>query len=781
MQWPSQRRPRRSEWTRAGIVCPLVCCFLASGGCREDPSRRCARLFGSESYEAAAVECELLFEQTRDPRAGAMAARALRFLGRDDETLEWVARLEGSDQEATAWGLAADVHRRRGETELARRAYQQILVLDRLTGDHARLARAHYGLYYLAWQASDFRQALDHLHRASEEAARARDRALEATTFEGLFSLLLEIGDLGSAEHALQRAHELSDPEDPDRRKRLLFNEGLIRLRQGRMALARRAFLGVLETAEADEERGFLRSTHLNLVESYLSRGELDEAEHHLTQAWTHAEPDGSKRTGLLFYQAWSDHARGRYAQAADAVRLALSEHPVRDWEWELEHRAGLIAEAVGDLGAAEAAYRRAIEIVETMRGSLESDEYKAWLLDKKRGPYEALFRQQARRGDAEAALETAERAKARAFLDAFVRATALAEISSDRTWPTAAADRLETLQKSLPLVSHSAIVELRPVDRLLAVVGSRHLLLYFEAGHEFWLITVAGDRILTRLLPGTVSEVRGLVNRFIAAPGDAGLSAELGRILLPPETLPLPGSRISIVPDGALGRLPFSALRVGERYLVEDHEIDYVPSLNALAAITGRPRDELSEAVVLGDPLGDLPAAALEAREVAGLLGVPARTGEDATIERLRQASGAGLLHLATHTGLGPRGPWLALADGEVTASWVVEARLRPRLAVIATCASAARRGRGMWGSLGAAFLAAGSEAVLSSLWSVEDQTARSFVERFYREGGTTDAARALARTQRALIADGAPPSRWAPFVLFGPGAPLLGMDQPH
>lgn len=726
------------------------------------------------------MECERLFEESRDPRAGAMAARALLFLGRDDETLAWVARLEGSNEEATAWDLAADVHRRRGETELAKRAYHRILVLDRLTGDHARLARAHYGLYYLAWQASDFRQAFDHLHRASEAAARARDRALEATAFEGLFGLLLEIGDLDSAEHALRRAHELSNPEDSDRRKRLLFNEGLIRLRQGRMALARRAFLGVLETAEADEQRGFLRATHLNLVESHLSRDELDEAEHHLTRAWTHAEPDGSKRTGLLFYQAWADHARGRNAQAADAVRLALSEHPVRDWEWELEHRAGMIAETVGDLDAAEAAYRRAIEIVDAMRGSLESDEYKAWLLDKKRGPYEALFRLQARRGHAEAALETAERAKARAFLDSFVRATAQAEIGSDRTWPTAAADRLETLQKSLPLVSRSAVVELRPVDRVLAAVGSRHVLLYFEAGREVWSITVAGDRILTQLLPGTATEVRVLVNRFVAAPDDAGLSAELGRILLPPEALPPPGSRISVVPDGALGRLPFSALRVGERYLVEDHEIDYVPSLNALAAILGRPRDDFSGAVVLGDPLGDLPGAELEAREVAELLGVAAHTAEDATIERLQQASGAGLLHLATHTGLGPRGPWLALADGEVTASWVVEARLRPRLAVIATCASAARRGRGMWGSLGAAFLVAGSEAVLSSLWSVEDQTARSFVERFYREGGATDAARALARTQRALIAGGAPPSRWAPFVVFGPGAPL-GVDQPH
>lgn len=78
------------------------------------------------------------------------------------------------------------------------------------------------------------------------------------------------------------------------------------------------------------------------------------------------------------------------------------------------------------------------------------------------------------------------------------------------------------------------------------------------------------------------------------------------------------------------------------------------------------------------------------------------------------------------------------------------------------------------MWGSLGAAFLAAGSEAVLASLWSVEDELARAFVSRFYSEGGATNSAAALARTQRAFIAAGSPPSSWGPFVHFGSDQPL-------
>jgi CHAT domain-containing protein len=73
------------------------------------------------------------------------------------------------------------------------------------------------------------------------------------------------------------------------------------------------------------------------------------------------------------------------------------------------------------------------------------------------------------------------------------------------------------------------------------------------------------------------------------------------------------------------------------------------------------------------------------------------------------------------------------------------------------------------MWGSLSTAFLVAGSEAVLASLWSIEDQSAREFITRFYGEGAPNQPATALARAQRAFIAAGQPASRWAPFVLFG------------
>jgi CHAT domain-containing protein len=222
------------------------------------------------------------------------------------------------------------------------------------------------------------------------------------------------------------------------------------------------------------------------------------------------------------------------------------------------------------------------------------------------------------------------------------------------------------------------------------------------------------------------------------------------------------------VVPDGALARLPFAALRRQGRWLVEDLAVVYAPGLSALA--TGR-RNLHAEGppVVLADPRNDLPEAAAEGREVARLLGTESHLGSAATRRVLEAAAGARVLHVASHAGWGPGGPWLELADGQVAPAAILAARLRPRLVVLASCASAVPSGGGLWGSPGAAFLAAGSGAVLATLGSVEDRNARDLIRHFYQEGGATDPAEGLARAQRVLLAAGRPPSSWAPFVLLG------------
>ena len=73
---------------------------------------------------------------------------------------------------------------------------------------------------------------------------------------------------------------------------------------------------------------------------------------------------------------------------------------------------------------------------------------------------------------------------------------------------------------------------------------------------------------------------------------------------------------------------------------------------------------------------------------------------------------------------------------------------------------------------SLSRAFAAAGSTAVIGSLWPVRDDDAEAFFSVFYDHlaAGETAAA-AFSAAQKERLRDGAPAQAWAGFVLSGHG----------
>jgi len=744
--------------------------------CRARGLATCQELVEEKRFEEAAPHCEEVFAASGDPRAGAAAARAQYALGRGDRVLAWAERLKGTSAEAGAWTLVGHVQLQRGETALAAEAYRRDLQLLRERGDHEMAAAALYGLFYVSWHGSRYREGLDYARECYSEAALAGDRLRQASAAEALYTILHTIGDRQAARRALDHAAELLPAGHELDRARLLANRGNLRIDEGRLELARRDIEKALDLAGASAVPRFYRACYLNLSDIALRRNEWVAAERHLAAATRHLEPDGTGRTAVLDLRARLARSRGQLDEADRALRTALAEQPVREWEWELEQERGRVAEARGDLRRAAEAYGRAAEIVEEMRADVGLDDAKDWLLETRRMPFEALFRLQARAGRAEEALATAERVKARTFQDAFLQAMTSTRTAPREVW-TATAERLEAWQDILPMMSESPAASPRPIRQILAAMRGRFALIYMEAGEELWLIRIADRQVRLRKLAATPAEVAGLARRFVANPDDPQIAAALGGLLLPSGTLPPSGATVHFVVDGELGRIPFAALQPGGldgRCLIEEHSVAYIPGLSVLVEIGAQSRRSEGAPVVLADARGDLPAAAEEAREVAARLGGPAWTGAAATARALEAAAEARVLHLATHTGLGPAGPWLALADRRVTAAAILAGRLRPSLAVLATCASAAPAGQGMWGSLGSAFLAAGSEAVLASLWSVEDRVARQVVLRFYAEGGAEDPIAALARVQRAFVASGEKPSFWGPFVLLGADRPF-------
>ena len=755
--------PRR--WR--GALLGGLAAAAAWSACGDRIAERCVVAYEAGSFEEAARLCEVAWRKSGDPRAGVTKARALVRLGQSDQALAWIETLQGSRAEPGSWSVAAAVWAQRGESERAARAFRTDLGLLTAPGDSAAVARAHYGLFYLAWERSRYRDALEQARLSFAAAGVAADRGSQALAAEALYTVLYSLGDLAGAQRALSLTARLLPPERTADRARLLANQGILALDEGRPELARHEIEQAIVLMDGRGDRRFYRSAYINLVQADLDGGDLGSAGRHLTAAWRHAEPAGLPETALLYYRARLQRARQRPIDAAQSLAEALAGDPVPDWAWDLEHERGRVAEERGDLRTAEQAYERSAAFVEEMRRAIGFDELKAWLLDRKREPFESLFLLRARAGRATEALATVERAKVRSFQDAFLQATAQAPAAPRDVW-TAAAERADFLRDLLPAMSESVAVALVPVERSLAALRGQRVLVYFEARNELWLLDVTGGRVYPRRLDATTGRVDALVDRLLATPDEPALAGTLGALLLPADLRLSPGSTLYIVPDGSLSRLPFAALRRGDRWLVEDHAVVYGPGVSALAAPGARDRAAAAP-VVLADPRGDLPQSAAEGREVAALLGSAPRLGPAATARALMAGAGAAVLHVAGHAGWGPGGPWLEMADRNVTPAMILKAKVRPRLVVLASCASAFPAGRGLWGSPGAAFLAAGSEAVLASLGSVEDRTTRELVLRFYREGGAADPAGGLARAQRAFLTAGRPPSAWAPFVLLG------------
>jgi CHAT domain-containing protein len=257
------------------------------------------------------------------------------------------------------------------------------------------------------------------------------------------------------------------------------------------------------------------------------------------------------------------------------------------------------------------------------------------------------------------------------------------------------------------------------------------------------------------------------------------------------------PTHRLLIVPAGPLHTLPWAALRLADAWLAEQAIIQLAPSLSIWQSLAARHPAHGDAALLLGCSDYDARAAPLPA--VGAEIEVVAKRwpgacfqlrDEQATRTALldRSASGEliqyGLLHMACHAQLLPaRGlaAHLKLWDGDLLLPEIAGLRLGGGLVVLSACAGAAADtlpGEEIL-SLSWAFLAAGANAVIAGMWPLDDQAAVPIMAGLYQElRSAGDAAAALARAQRALIAadpsEGAhliEPQDWGSFVLVGEG----------
>ncbi|MEZ4363144.1 MAG: CHAT domain-containing protein [Kofleriaceae bacterium] len=756
----------------------MMTAALASS-CRGSPRERCLAAMREERYAAAAPLCRGAFDARGDHQLGVAAARALWELERDDEVLALVDVLDRGPHAAGARYLRGRIALGRGQRELGLAELEAALDADRAAGRHLDAARDAAALADGYWRASRHRQAIAAAETVRTEALAVGDARWEAWALIELGDLWADVGDRGRAAQAFREAEARRPPTAPGPRAALQLKRALLELRDGNLELARRGFTAARQLAGEAGDVDQRLAAHINLAEVAWQQQRFDEAGAELAAARA-ATPRGAPPLhALLFNEARLALQLGQLDAAGGALDEAERRDALPTWAWRIAHLRGRLAEARAQLArdpaeahrllaAAAAAYQQAVAIVEELRGELGEHRLKARFLDERRRAHEALFALAVRRGDQAAALAAAEGLLARTFVDAFVASAAAG---------TPPLERVTAVPELVRALGASPVATPRPPAQLLSALREVFALVYVEAQDQLYAVVVSGGQARPLPLALSAPQVAALARRVRANPDDDALQVELGDALLPDSLGPLPDGPLYVVPSGPVAGVAFAALRRRGAPLLARHELAVVPSLGVLAQLLQAPAPPAGPPVVLGDPRGDLPAARAEAISVARTLGVTAQLGARATRAELWAGRTASVLHLATHSAIGPAGASLTLSDTSVSAAEIFAAGLHPRLAVLASCASAVTDAREFWGALGTSFLASGSRSVVASLWSVDDALTAELIDAFYRNGGAARPAAALARAQRELAAHH-PASAWAAFTLLG--AAGASKDQP-
>jgi CHAT domain-containing protein/tetratricopeptide (TPR) repeat protein len=614
----------------------------------------------------------------------------------------------------------------------------------------------------------------------------------------------------------------------------------------GRLAEAKSVLAPAVERLATDRTSALAGMTLLNAAEIAMKTGEIDQAERLYGQALA-----GAKQRG-------------------DDLRLIRALTGL-----------GRCAERRGQVDQAVAFYDEAVRVVADRGSSIASDADRAEFIRCSREPCQALMELYYRlsRGGRSAAFEreifrVSESYRARSFIEQIerraqapksarpevaapekerltaerldlLRALARGAESQDR----GRAEELESRLRHLDAMLDAAAFEdnfrdnLSPIAAPAVPLGilqgsilpDRTALIEYVLGDErSFLMCVTRDAFRIAALPPARAlddSITGYLS-FLedpSIPAGDGLAAarRLYSELVQPAVGVLPGdvSRLIIVPDGILFRLPFEALAVdvsgdGTVRLNDRYSVSYSPSASALyylrraprgpypkqalavgissyGALDGRPEklDMATAASVLNDlykrngfAIGPIPWARAEVEDLAGRLppaAVDAFYGADATEAAFKRLDlrAYRLIHLACHAFSDERYPLRSAlvfaAGGEGDEDGFLEV---PELSGMRTAAdlvvlSACQTGRGRIvqseGILGLprVFLAMGARSVIATLWPVQDKAGAIFMRYFYDAYFRgADKAEALRTAKRKMAGTRyAHPYYWASYTLTG------------
>ena len=241
---------------------------------------------------------------------------------------------------------------------------------------------------------------------------------------------------------------------------------------------------------------------------------------------------------------------------------------------------------------------------------------------------------------------------------------------------------------------------------------------------------------------------------------------------------------QLSIIATGKLRYIPFEALldKQTDKYLIQKYPVNYLTRISTRSI----PDSTLQGGILaLGNPVPrapqNLPGSEAEVRNIAQLFpGSTAYIGNAATLAQFKsQASRFPFLHLATHGCFQPEGcqkldmkaNTLLFADTQYN---IADAALlglqNTRLLTLSACQTALQANSNGEEISGVAYIfeRAGAQAVMASLWNVDDAATKDLMVEFYQninKGMSKGEALRQAKLSQITLH----PFYWSPFILIG------------
>jgi CHAT domain-containing protein len=747
-----------------------------------------------------------------------------------DKTLEIIGKTGTPVQECLALetrGVLLMRSERFGESEGVLKRAMQLAVAAKNVARQASI-ESHFGS--LAIMNGNYGSAAAHLEKSVRLHASLNDPIAEAFAWGSLFDAYMLTDNFAAAEDALTHARALVEKSHFTLGMDMIsLSETWLRFRKGQATPAE-----VRASVERLTRNPMIRDFDIAQDIEQITKKTMDMIE----------KPDGSmpsiKSHGMPNFDYYAAIAKGlqemERGNAEEARKIwlgAVDKIPSSDM------RAGLF----GLLGASywkDANYEQAshwfseaTKSLDTGGKNLPDTMLSPYLGSYHRAYYDVLIETYLRNGKVEAAFETTERARGRAFLRLLGNHRLRAPAGAD----SKLVDELEKLRIAIagwderpqPGVN---VVDLRKryemllsrIDATSAEYASmtsaeplsldavrkelpEHttLISYYVSlfGTYAWIIDaqkIESVKLtldaaqLHRLSCWTEQIGRTRAPRVMDGNTQCGSDPakpdEAYAALIAPLREKIRTDRLMIIPHGELHYVPFAALydpKTG-RYLVQDYTITYTPSASALRFLRAKESPVDGGSLVLGDPEAPaqsrLQGANTEALNVAQKLHTTPKLGKKASKDLLYPLGKIDLLHIAAHAGYDATSPLFSaiyLAEGRGKKGPLTVDEIQSKidlkgvnLVVLSACRSGVgkRSGGDEIVGLTRAILYAGSPGVISTLWDINDKATAPLIGKFYDHLLNGDsAADALRCAQIEVLGEQktADPYYWAAFLLTG------------